>query len=149
MARFVDTLNRGAAFREVLAKSHLHVWRPGCPVEGRGTRTLIGVATYSLLDLYMLDQVDEAIDSSTVHPRRVDVFDVSECRSMADLEGYVPGIGEVFQTPIVGIWDDGAPSANAWGAAARDLIGRLFGIEETLESFTNRHYQRLSNLGSR
>jgi hypothetical protein len=37
------------------------------------------------------------------------------CKSQADFESCLPGIGKVFQTPVVGIWSNGRLTEKASG----------------------------------
>jgi hypothetical protein len=114
-------------FAERVINSNLHLWKPGDPYPDKGRRTLIGVAaSYSIPDLQLLDAVDEKLDRVEYGNDRVDVFNVSDCKTMEDFEGYVPGSGNVYQTPIVGIWEDGILKQRAWGEPARDAIRQLY-----------------------
>ncbi|HEV3144311.1 MAG TPA: hypothetical protein VGZ47_10530 [Gemmataceae bacterium] len=104
--------------------SHLRLWQPGDPVVAVPIRVLVGVATYSALDLRLLEIIDRKLEEAsrngaTLH---VEVFNVLECRDQADFEKYIPGIGTVFQTPVVGIWENGVLVHRATGAAARSLL---------------------------
>src|SRR4051812_38315743 len=81
----------------------LHIWEPGQPTSTHGPRLLIGVATWSGYDLNLLDLVEEAFHA----PVRIDVFDTDKCRSMDDLNAYIPGFEIGHQPPYVGLWQDG------------------------------------------
>jgi hypothetical protein len=81
----------------------------------------IGVAFYSLRDLEFLDQL---MTSSRI-PKTIVVFDVLSCETMADFEKFIPGIGPVHQTPVVGIWKDGQLARKGVGARGRDLLSSL------------------------
>jgi hypothetical protein len=84
---------------------------------------LIGVATYSLGDLELLDQVQDFLAKKpAMHDLSVEVFDVSECRKHGDFKNYIPSLGKVFQTPVAGLWDRGELREQKTGAAARELI---------------------------
>ena len=78
----------------LLRESRLHLWQPGDPVPNRGRRILLGVASYSLPDLALLDTLNEADEQGSIWPR-LDVFNVLQCQSIQDFERYVPGIGKV------------------------------------------------------
>ncbi len=93
----------------------------------RGRRILLGVASYSLPDLALLDTLNEADGQGSIWPR-LDVFNVLECKSVQDFERYVPGLGKVFQTPVVGYWEDGVLKENAWGKAGRDLLAKVLNL---------------------
>jgi hypothetical protein len=104
-------LEQGQAERQfplLTARSHLHLWRPGDTICSTGRRILIGVATYSIHDLRLLDVVEQLLSQSNDNRLlRVDVFSAHQCQTQDDFDKYVPGIGPVFQTPVVGIWEDG------------------------------------------
>ena len=78
----------------LLRESRLQLWQPGDPVPNRGRRILLGVASYSLPDLALLDTLNEADEQGSIWPR-LDVFNVLQCQSIQDFERYVPGIGKV------------------------------------------------------
>jgi hypothetical protein len=108
----------------LLRESRLHLWQLGDPVLNRGRRILLGVGSYSMADLALLDNLNEAHGQESIWPR-LDVFDVLECRSIQDFEKYVPGIGKVYQTPVVGYWEEGLLKEKAWGKAGRDLLAKV------------------------
>ena len=110
------------------------IWPPCCGKAGstRGNRAipfsaavagrmLLGVASYSVADLAVLDTLNEAASSKEAIWPRLDVFNVLDCRSIQDFEKYVPGIGKVFQTPVVGYWEEGLLKEKKRGAK-RDAI---------------------------
>jgi hypothetical protein len=116
--RAIDTL-----FPIVVSASPLRLWQPGDPIAPTGRRLLLGVATWSVPDVTMLDELALALlrqPSDLV----VDVFNVADVRSAGDFERYVPGIGTVFHTPVVGLWIDGRLVAKASGKAGRDLVAQ-------------------------
>lgn len=111
----------------VLRESRLHPWQPGDPVLNHGRHILLGVASYSMADLALLDTLNEANGQGASWPA-LDVFNVLECRSIQDFEKYVPGIGKVFQTPVVGYWEEGLLKEKAWGKAGRDLPAKVLNL---------------------
>jgi hypothetical protein len=115
-----------------VADSPLHWWSPGDPVAERGARLLLGIAPYSWYDLRLLDLVDEALSTwrGPEAPPRVDVFSTLDCRTQDDFHHYVPGVAPVYQTPVLGRWQDGVQVSKATGALARDEAARLFGKSE-------------------
>ncbi len=116
-------------FLLLIAGSKLHLWRPGEAIDSQGRRLLIGVATYSLSDMRLLDVVDEALRRGREPTLRVDVFSIQECKTQDDFDYYIPGIGKVFQTPVVGIWHHGLVMEKAFGAAARSLVAQACGFD--------------------
>src|SRR5262249_27284589 len=105
-----------------VAESRLHWWSPGNPVCERGKRLLIGVATYSEYDMRLLDLLDDALGESRCSSIHVDVFDVLDCPTMDDFDRYVPGVGIVLQTPVVGVWENGVLKDKGSGAPAREKL---------------------------
>jgi hypothetical protein len=99
--------------------SGLRVWRPGDSIASQGRRILLGVVPWSRYDMEALDAVGKDLRGA-----RVDIFIVDECKSEAEIEEFVPGVGAVFQTPVVGIWDDGQLVDKAWGLEGRQLLAR-------------------------
>ena len=110
-------------FRERLQLTPLNLWSPGDQIASEGTRLLIGVAPYSISDLRLLDQL---LNIAFEHKGKIaiDVFDVLSCTTMRDFDKYVPGIGQVFQTPVIGAWHDGMLVEAASGAEGRKVVQR-------------------------
>ena len=82
---------------------------------------VVGIAFYSLPDLKFLDQLvlacrDKKLGNSVI------VFDVLSCKTMTDFEKLIPGVGSVYQTPVVGIWRDGELVETGIGAKGRMLV---------------------------
>lgn len=109
-------------------KSNLHWWQPCAGEVPRGTRLLIGVAPFSAYDLKFLDLVNRAVERAPRDAIRVDVFNTQEYKSTEDFDAIIPGIGQVFQTPVVGLWGDGTLKERGWGKAGRELVGKVLGI---------------------
>jgi len=101
---------RDAGFR---LKKFVSITRPNDGV-------VMGIAFYSLPDLQLLDELVQA--SKSGHSYSIDIFDVLDCKSMADFDQLIPGVTPVYQTPVVGIWESGKLIEKAWGATARQLI---------------------------
>jgi hypothetical protein len=115
-----------AAFPNVATAHSFYYWRPGDRVPSIGQRVLIGVAAaYSHSDLQLLDSVSEEWSSSG-SGITVDVFNISDCSLQDDFELYIPGIGPVFQTPVVGLWADGVLVRKGTGKNAVDILKSLF-----------------------
>jgi hypothetical protein len=112
-----------AGFPALLVQHGLQLWSPGSPIPEEGTWLLIGVATWSLSDMKLLDRVSQANGWAG----RVGVFNVAGCSAPSAFEQYIPGIGPVFHTPVVGLWSDGKLKEKASGKAGRDLVGRVCG----------------------
>lgn len=101
-----------------VSKSRLKLRRRSAPLAGGGKQFLIGVATWSAEDLQLLDELDEALDQVAGKRPDVQVFDVVDCERMSDFVEFIPGIGEVYGTPVVGVFRDG------------ELIDRATGLDE-------------------
>jgi hypothetical protein len=109
-------------FPNIVDESHMEFWRPNdSPFEPHDQDVLIGVATYSLEDLKLLDEIEEQLRNCSV-PENISVFDISAITEMGDFERHLPGIGKVFQTPVVGFWKNGQLTNRLSGAAARDWL---------------------------
>lgn len=98
----------------------LKLWKPGDPIQNRGRRFLIGVTEFNREDLELLDKLRELSETS-----QLDIFILSECKSQSDVEVYVPGVAMVYQSPVVGIWEDGILTAKASGWEAKQILELL------------------------
>jgi hypothetical protein len=116
-ARYVS-----AGLDRLFAGGPISFWSPeeSIPMEGRWI--LVGFAPYSLPELELLDKIKEALERSLTRREKVQIFNVLDCKTMADLEKYIPGIGNVCHTPVVGIWQNGVLIQKASGAEGRRLI---------------------------
>jgi hypothetical protein len=110
-------------FPEIVRQSPLHLFAPGDPIPKSGMFILIGVATWSMYDLHLLDVV-----CSRQSPAVASVFNTAGV-TQDQLGRLVPGIGPVFHTPVLGVWRDGQVAEVSSGAAARDRIARMFGFD--------------------
>jgi hypothetical protein len=88
---------------------------------------VVGVAFYSLPDLELLD--DLAFDRHVLHSETIVVFDVLSCKKMADFERWIPSIGPVYQTPVVGVWQDGLLVDVGVGKKAREILSNRYGLQ--------------------
>src|SRR5579859_3755484 len=94
---------------------------PSQPIQELGQLLVIGVAAgYSRPDMVLLDDVSMALQQ--LPQWRVEVFDVSILRTMEDIGRFIPGIGPVYQTPVVALWVDGELKVRKSGKEARDFI---------------------------
>lgn len=91
-------------FTHRIRSSQFRLRDPAEPVPN-GTYVVIGVATYSPLELGLLDEVAARSLSAGM---RIDVFSTRQCASMDDFRRFVPGLNcEIRQTPVLGFWRDG------------------------------------------
>jgi len=114
-------------FLAVLARAPLRSWSPGSAIPASGTRLVIGVATWSGYDMRLLDVIAEAMSRQTSGAPVVEVFNTADCREQRDFARYVPNLGSISQTPVVGVWRDGQLEWSGQGHEARDRAARLFG----------------------
>jgi hypothetical protein len=112
---------------DALSDSRLNLWQIGDDIAQANRRVLIGVAPYSMYDLKLLDALNELpLDPNS---ERVDVFDVLNNKTGQDFERYVPSIGKVYQTPVVGIWKNGHLEDKGSGYTGRELLIKLYGLD--------------------
>jgi len=110
----------------LLDESRLNLWTPqDCIILKTGKRLLLGIASYSINDLKLLDTLNQAFVNKTLRIECVDVFNVINGYTMEDFEKYFPGIGKVYQTPIAGMWEDGLLKDISWGKSAVVLINSI------------------------
>ena len=97
-----------------VGQSHMLMRQPSTPIPGTGTFVVIGVASYSPMELQLLDEVDVA-HKDWQSKAQIAVFDVLDCQTMADFEKYLPSVGSVMQSPVAAIWIDGKLVAKQTG----------------------------------
>jgi hypothetical protein len=115
-------------FPAVVARTPLRLWTPDSRIPAGGTRLVIGVATWSGYDMRLLDVLAEALSRRQASDFPVvEVFNTADCRDHRDFARYIPNLGSVLQTPVVGIWRDGRFEWSGQGYEARDRAARLFG----------------------
>lgn len=107
---------------DVFLDSEITIWSAETSTPRSGRRTLIGIAPYSLADLQLLDAVAESLSKGHAKQERVEVFNILSCADQNDIDQWVPGIGKIYQTPVVGMWNDGQMIYKASGVEARRSI---------------------------
>lgn len=118
--------DRSILFPNVVSGSpRLRLWRAGAEVPTTGLFLLVGVATWSGYDMKLLDLIESAPNG----PDGTGVFDVNGCRTAEDFEQYIPGLGSIYLTPAVGLWQDGHLTASGCGHEGRKIVCRAFGID--------------------
>lgn len=113
-------------------QSTLGWWSRSEPRPTAERMLLVGVAVWSGYDLNLLDLLDRAVAAGVRRDIAVFVFDVDEDPSHEALNAAIPGIGQVHHTPAVGYWEHGELVDKVCGFHGRQLIGRLFGIDDRL-----------------
>ena len=100
-----------------------------------GTFLTIGAATWSKYDMQLLDQIDDQLRNQMHHRLTISVFDFDDCENSESFDERIPGIGEVLQSPAVGLWADGKLTQTATGFEARKLVERVVLAESMLQNF--------------
>jgi hypothetical protein len=118
--------DRSVLFPGVVTNStRFKLWEQGESVPPVGRFLLVGVATWSGYDMKLLD----VLEQTTTGPNVIGVFDIADCKSDHDFETRIHGIGPVFQTPVVGLWEDGKLVARGSGHEGRLLTFRACGLD--------------------
>ena len=123
-------------FPSLIQQSRLNIWSPGDPIYGDG-RLLVGVATWSLYDLSLLDVLDQAVIEGWSCLDRIDLFDLDRVEQR-DLHRYIPGLGKVVGTPVAGYWEDGILDVKGFGRQAIGLTSGLLGVSLTWNAAESR-----------
>jgi len=117
--------DRSSLFPSVVTDSPvLEFWPRNRPIPATGTFLLIGVATWSGYDMMLLDEVEHTIDKPDV----VGVFDMQEATSPEDFATRIPGMRDVVQGPVVGLWKDGLLIESGSGHLAQDIVFKSCGL---------------------
>jgi hypothetical protein len=103
------------------------LWGREEAVPATGSFLLVGVATWSGYDMKLLDLLEQTPDGPDV----IGVFDTNDCRSAEDYEARIPGIGMPYQTPVVGVWQDGELRASGSGYEGRKLAFQACRIDQS------------------
>lgn len=91
-------------FSDYVDRSRFRKREPGAPIDN-GTLLVLGVASYSLRDLHLLDEIHKHFPGESKSEIQIEVFDVLECHAQADFAKFLPGITkEVYQTPVLAVW---------------------------------------------
>lgn len=110
---------------ELLANAGFESWSPidGAMLTpgfaGFALRIVIGYVTWSEYDLRFLDQMQEYLPRVKSANGAVELFCANNFLSLKPFEERIPGLGQVFQTPVVGVWRFGQQIAAWQGAHAR------------------------------
>ena len=112
----------------MLAKSNLHFWNLGDAIVSNGTRFLLGVVTWSLYDLRLLDALNLALSEGN-RTEHIDIFNLDSCQTKEEVLLFVPNLGKMIHPPVVGVWRDGQQVQQNWGAAGRDILVETFALD--------------------
>lgn len=124
-----DQREAADCFPYLVARNGLRYWTTEEEVQVRGGSYLVvGVVTWSRRDMQLLD---EMVARNTDDESKLDallIFNAYSFQSVEELKRRIPGIGEVYQTPVIGIWEHGQLIQTASGFAARQLLQERFGV---------------------
>lgn len=113
-------------FPELVERSRMRLYGTHRGALSPGLRLVIGVAvSFSISDLRLLDELDLALERPNANEILVEVFDVATCRSQGDFQARIPGLGNVYQTPVLGVWMDDQQHEALQGAQARERVKQL------------------------
>ncbi len=73
----------------------------------------------------LLDEVEHAADKPEIV---VGVFDMQEAQSPDDFALRIPGLRDVVQGPVVGLWKDGLLIESGSGHFAQDIVFKCCGL---------------------
>jgi hypothetical protein len=102
-------------FPKQVSQSKFKLRKPSDSFPLSGKHFIIGVATYSVKDLGLLDQLEESLENSDQDIPDIKVFDVLDCETMGDFDKFIPGIQSVYRTPVIGVILDGKLIDHATG----------------------------------
>jgi hypothetical protein len=114
-------------FYALLADSGFNHWIYGDPFPLVGRRILLGLTNYSEQDLNLLDSLRTKLAEYPTTTDRIDVFCIGEYKTLEARAKCLPGLDR-YQTPVVGIWQDGDVEEKAYGADGRKLIMELYDL---------------------
>ena len=124
-----DAENR---FPALVKTSRLHLYEPDEEeIPKPGKRFLIGAASYSLIEMYILDALNEWLKSG--QNVAIDVFDLSSCTSTYELAKYLPNV-RVPASPVVQEWCDGELVKTLVGGSANKYLKDYFQLDPILEN---------------
>ena len=107
-----------------VADSAMHWLASPESLNGTGEKLVVGVAVWSRYDLALLDELNQF---AAAHPGlRICIFDVD--RVGGEFERFVPGVGDVTQTPVVGRWSGGSLVEKGTGHAGREIARRMIAM---------------------
>lgn len=104
-----------AEFPIRVSHSQIPLRHKSTPVPQSGQHVIIGVASYSTEELKLLDAIEARLESDASESLNVEAFDVLDCAQMSDYESFIPGLGTVYRTPVVGVVVDGRLTERASG----------------------------------
>ena len=86
--------------------------------------------SYSALDLYLLDNfLDSYCGKRIASDYDIFILDVVFVKKGLEIEKIFPGVTKIFQTPIVGIWENSSLKEMKWGYEGRRILEHVLNIK--------------------
>jgi hypothetical protein len=85
-------------------------------------RIVIGIADFVVDDYSLLDSLNGFLRTRAPAPQ-IEVFIMT---TQSEIDEYVPGIGQVFHSPVVGVWKSGHLYLRKSGHSAREFLKDKF-----------------------
>lgn len=120
-----------AQFPNVVRQSQMELWQPEEDVVKGEQGIWIAVATYVLIELELLDALEAKLASARCK-ERIYLFDLAAAPDFKDFEKYIPGIGKVYQTPVIASWTEGIITEKLTGFSAREWLVQRFHLARRL-----------------
>jgi hypothetical protein len=124
-----------AAFPSLLQTHGFRVAEPGAAPPANVHHFVLGIATWSVRELILMDALSLALKSTPERLERLSVFSIGRL-TLAQLQRFIPGI-EPVTTPVLGLWLSGALSALE-GFNARHRIIHEFHLHPHLDELATR-----------
>ena len=122
-----------SGFRRAVLQSEFTLRMPSAPLGKTGRHFIIGVAIYAADELRLLDELESSLPANGRGSPTIEVFDVLQCQQMQDFEEFVPGIGNVSRTPVIGVLIDGTLVDKATGLSdVRNALRRFNLLEHRI-----------------
>lgn len=118
-------------FPRAVSQSRFGLRKPAAPIPKSGKLIIVGIACYIAEELQLLDELESSTHDNGQPPHRIEVFDVLKCQHMQDFDAFIPGMHEVFRSPVLGVIIDG------------NLVDKATGLSDVLN--TLRRFQALDH----
>lgn len=113
-------------FSSLLAESSLEELPTEKFVKSAGRTVLLLVAVYSLDDLKLLDKLNESCPRQEEVPISMYIYDIENVKSLYEVDKFIPGIAPAYQTPMIGVWENGELKKSAWGSDVLQILDEIF-----------------------
>jgi hypothetical protein len=116
-------------FWDEIGRLGIKRWRPGEPFVTTGTRILLGVGpAYSRPDLALVESIVKRLKENPQSDLTIELFDILDVPDMRSMGDFVPGIGNVYHTPVIGVWRNGTLEEKGSGHIATKIAVRVFSL---------------------